>query len=228
MSVRAARVNASADHGSQRITPLVSRESRLPNPDHGFRARSPASRALIPSNYNEAVTALRYVHLLALVIWLGGMIAIGAIVAPSTFQVLTAEQPAAGRVLAGAVVGEVLRRFYLVSYAAGATLLISLVTMAAMGAKPAALGARIVIASAMLAVALVSGVWVTGRIDRLRQEIGTGTDGRPAAPSSLPEHDPRRQAFGRLHGLSTSLMLVNIVGGLALLYWHAREPGGAW
>ena len=50
--------------------------------------------------------ALRYVYVLALVVWLGGMVVLGAIVAPATFQVLQASAPATGRALAGAVFGD--------------------------------------------------------------------------------------------------------------------------
>jgi uncharacterized membrane protein len=44
--------------------------------------------------------ALRYVYVLALVVWLGGMLMLGAVVAPTTFQVLQASAPATGRELA--------------------------------------------------------------------------------------------------------------------------------
>jgi hypothetical protein len=43
------------------------------------------------------------------------------------------------------------------------------------------------------------------------------------APSSLPEGDARRLAFGRLHGLSTALQLVPVLGGLMLMYWEIKE-----
>ena len=36
--------------------------------------------------------ALRFLYMLALVVWLGGMVVLGAVVAPSTFQVLQALQ----------------------------------------------------------------------------------------------------------------------------------------
>jgi hypothetical protein len=39
----------------------------------------------------------------------------------------------------------------------------------------------------------------------------------------LPAHDARRVRFDELHQLSIQLMIVNIVGALALLYWEARE-----
>ena len=45
--------------------------------------------------------AVRYVYVLALVVWLGGMVALGAVVAPTIFQVLQAGDPANGRALAG-------------------------------------------------------------------------------------------------------------------------------
>jgi len=44
------------------------------------------------------------------------------------------------------------------------------------------------------------------------------------APSSLAETDPRRIEFARLHQLSTVLQLLPVVGGLALLFWEARDP----
>jgi hypothetical protein len=41
--------------------------------------------------------------------------------------------------------------------------------------------------------------------------------------ASLAPSDPRRVAFGRLHGVSTALMGVGILGGLVLCYWETRE-----
>ena len=49
---------------------------------------------------------LRYIALLALVVWVGGLVALGAIVAPATFDVMAARQVADGRLVAGAVFGE--------------------------------------------------------------------------------------------------------------------------
>lgn len=160
---------------------------------------------------------LRYLYALALVVWLGGMIVLGAVVAPLTFQVLQAQEPATGRALAGAVFGAVLARFHIVAYLAGAGLLATLAAMALLGPRPAAFAIRTAIAGAMLAVALYSGLVIAGRIERLQRDIG-------APVSALREDDPRRARFGRLHGFSTTLMLVNVVGGLALVFLEIREP----
>lgn len=161
--------------------------------------------------------ALRYVYLVALVVWLGGMIILGALVAPTTFQVLQTIEPATGRALAGDVFGTTIARFHYVAYGAGALLLVTLAAMALLGPRPRAFAIRAALIAAMLAVAVYSGVVVLGRLDAVQQEAG-------GLVSRLPPDDARRGRFDELHQLSTNLMLLNMAGGLALLYWEAREP----
>jgi hypothetical protein len=160
--------------------------------------------------------ALRYAALLILVIWIGGLVALGAIAAPAIFDVLSAREAADGRLLAGAVFGEALRRFHLVTYTAGGLLLLTLLVRRVLGPRPKRFGWRLAIALLMLLATVTSGWFVSGRITRLQQTIAV-------APSRLPADDPRRLEFGRLHGLSTSLQLVPLLGGLALIYWELKE-----
>ena len=87
--------------------------------------------------------------------------------------------------------------------------------MALSGGRPAGFAVRLGIVSAMLAIAIVSGTLVRGRVERVQQSVA-------GSVSSLPPDDPRRVEFERLHALSTGLMLVNIAGGLVLLVWNAR------
>jgi len=56
--------------------------------------------------------ALRYAYVLALVLWLGGMVVLGALVAPTTFQILQAAAPDGGRALAAELFGVLLARFH--------------------------------------------------------------------------------------------------------------------
>ena len=42
--------------------------------------------------------ALRYIYVLTLVVWLGGMLTLGALVAPTIFQVLQTHELVDGRV----------------------------------------------------------------------------------------------------------------------------------
>lgn len=160
--------------------------------------------------------ALRYVYVLALVVWLGGMVVLGAVVAPTTFQVLQDREPVAGRALAGELFGVMVERFHYVAYGAGIVLLVSLAAMAVLGPRPVHYLIRTLIVTAMLAVSLYSGFVVLGAIDRIQQEVGT-------LPSQLPATDSRRVQFDSLHQLSTRLMMLNIAAALLLLYWEARE-----
>jgi hypothetical protein len=161
---------------------------------------------------------LRYAYVLALVVWLGGMVVLGAVVAPTVFEVLQVRDPEAGRILAGAVFGTALGRFHYVAYACGATLLVTLVVMAVLGPRPAQFAVRAALAGIMLGIAVYSGVFVLGSVERLQRDIGDDV-----APSSLPAGDARRVRFDQLHLLSTRLMMINMVGALVLLYWEARE-----
>jgi len=163
---------------------------------------------------------LRYVYVLALAVWLGGMVVLGAVVAPSIFQTLQASEPVTGRLLAGAAFGAILARFHYVAYGAGALLLVTLAAMALLGPRPRGFAVRSAIVASMLLVALYSGAVVLREVDSIQQEVG-------ALPSSLPADDARRIRFDDLHQLSTRLMMINIVGALALLYWEAREQEGS-
>jgi hypothetical protein len=160
--------------------------------------------------------AVRYAYVLALAVWLGGMVALGAVVAPTLFQVLQAGDPVSGRELAGAAFGAAIARFHYVAYAAGAILVVALAAMRILGPKPVHFNARALIVILMLAIAAYSGLVVLERIDAIQAAVGS-------LPSRLPAGDPRRIEFDALHLLSTRLMSANIIGALVLLYWEARE-----
>lgn len=159
---------------------------------------------------------LRYAAVLALVIWVGGLVALGAIAAPAAFDVAAARHLPDARLVAGALFGEMLRRFTLVCYGAGAVLLLTLIARRILGPRPHRFGWRAGLTLLMLATTAYAGVVVASRIQQLQHEMGV-------SPSSLPESDARRQEFGRLHGLSTALQLVPLLGGLALLFWEIKE-----
>lgn len=84
--------------------------------------------------------AVRYMALAALVVWLGGMIALQGLVAPT-----------------GHLVDEVLQRFELVAYACGTVLFVSLFLMKFIGPPPAAFAPRAALVAAMMASTAYSG-----------------------------------------------------------------------
>jgi hypothetical protein len=84
------------------------------------------------------VVALRYVYVLALSIWFGGIITIGAIVSP--------------------VSDVALHRFFLTTYVAGSLVLTTLFGMALLGPRPSGFFARFSVAVAMFSVTLYAGL----------------------------------------------------------------------
>jgi hypothetical protein len=159
---------------------------------------------------------LRYLYILALVIWLGGMVVAGAIVAPSIFEVLAERNVAESTVLGGAVFGEVLRRIHLLGYAMGAVMFIALTIRRLIGSRPVGYGIRAGIIGAMLVFSMYSGHMTDPQVARITRDAGV-----PMA--SLPATDARRVEFDKLHQYSTWLFGLAAFGGLALLWWEARE-----
>jgi len=159
---------------------------------------------------------LRYLYILALVIWLGGIVVAGAIVAPSVFGVLQAWNPVDGRVLAGRVFGDVLQRLHWLAYAMGSVMFVALTLHRLLGARPEKYGIRASIMAVMLLVTMYSGFMVTPRVAAIQAEVGG-----PVA--ALADTDARKVEFNRLHGLANVLLAATAIGGFALLWWEARE-----
>ena len=159
---------------------------------------------------------LRYLYVVALVLWVGGLIVAGALVAPSVFGVLQAWNEAQGRVLAGQVFGEVLLRLTWLSYLMGGIMFITLTLHRLLGARPVKYGIRVGIMALMLIMMMITGFFLIPQVDAIQ----AGVQG---PMTLLPDTDPRRLEFNRLHGLSNILFSITAIGGLALCWWEARE-----
>lgn len=159
---------------------------------------------------------LRYLYVVALVLWVGGLIVAGALVAPSVFGVLQAWNEAQGRVLAGQVFGEVLLRLTWLSYAMGAIMFITLTLHRLLGARPVKYGVRVGIMGLMMSLMFATGFYLLPRINAIQANVG-------GPVNMLPESDARRAEFNQLHGLSNILFSITAIGGLALCWWESRE-----
>jgi hypothetical protein len=162
---------------------------------------------------------LRWIALLALAFWVGGLAVLGLITAPVLFAVLETHAPGSGRELAGAVFGAAFTRFEYGALGAGAVLLGSIGVRAALGPRPRHFGVRMWIAAFMLAATAATTFWIAPRIAHLSAAISG-----PVA--SLADADPRRKAFGLWHGASTGLLLGTLLAGVALLWAEAHDEGG--
>lgn len=159
---------------------------------------------------------LRYLYVVALVLWVGGLIVAGAVVAPSVFGVLQAWNESQGRVLAGQVFGAVLLRLTWLSYAMAAVMVVTLTLHRLLGARPLKYGIRVGIMGLMLIMMMAMGFYIIPEVNAIQASV--------AGPvSQLAETDPHRVEFDRLHGLSNILFSITAIGGLALCWWEARE-----
>jgi len=155
-------------------------------------------------------------YVLALALWLGGMALAGFVVAPTVFSVLQAWNASTGRILAGDLFGEILRRLYLVGGTAAGVMFLALTVQRILGPRPKAYGVRAALIVLMFALTAYAGYVVQPRIDALQQQVG-----KPMI--ELPADDPLRTEFDGLHSLSTTLLSLTMIGGLALVGWETRE-----
>ena len=159
---------------------------------------------------------LRYLYVVALVLWVGGLVSAGALVAPSVFGVLQAWNASEGRMLAGQVFGDVLLRLTWLSYAMAVIMFVTLTLHRLLGARPLKYGLRVGIMTVMLLLMMAIGFYLLPGVDAIQAQV--------AGPvSQLAATDPLRVEFERLHGLSNILFSITALGGLALCWWEARE-----
>ena len=134
--------------------------------------------------------------------WLGAALLVAAVVAPAAFAVLPS------RTLAGALVGRILPVLFWSGILLGAA--VAVVARLA-DAGHLASGAAL----ALLGACAVAQLYIAPRIERIRATIGGPVD-------ALDPSDPRRQAFGRLHGFSVLWMGVGGIAALVALVVMAR------
>ena len=142
------------------------------------------------------------IAVVALSVWLGAALLLAAVVAPAAFAVLPT------RTLAGALVGRVLP----VVFYSGAAIGILAVLL---GRSLAPSLGRAIAGAAMTATCLAAQLLVAPRIERLRVEVGRPID-------ELAVGDPRRVAFGRLHGASVLLLGVATIAAAAAIVLTLR------
>lgn len=162
------------------------------------------------------LTLLRFLQVLALSLWLGGTVFLSFFVAPAAFAVLPTRQ------LAGDLVGQLLPRLYLLSYACAALYLLSLlVEQRLVGGSLRGLALPVALVVAMLLLLLFNHLYLGERMAGLRVEM-TATFG---SIDQTPREHALRLRFNRYHGVSSLLLtadLLLLVGLLALTVRRLR------
>lgn len=153
---------------------------------------------------------LRFLMLLSLVVWIGGLIFFAFVLAPTAFSVLPTTH------LAGNVVGRALSKLHWVAIVSGIVYLISSLLYSRLTDGTAhVLAARHVLLCLMLALTLVSQFGIMPRMDTLRASLGEVT--------SVPVDNPDRVQFDSLHVWSTRVEGVVLLLGLVVVYLAARS-----
>jgi hypothetical protein len=155
-------------------------------------------------------STLRFIEILALGTWVGGIIFLSFVVAPGAFGVL------GSRDQAGTMVGFALGRLHWIGIVAGLIYVLALVverrSIAAI-ARPAA-----ILVVLMIALTFYSQKFVTSRLAGLRREM--------VSVDATPRDNPLRVEFDSLHQWSVRIEGAVLFLGLVGLFLTVRDFSG--
>jgi uncharacterized membrane protein len=155
---------------------------------------------------------LRFLMLLSLVVWIGGLIFFAFVLAPTAFSVLPTTH------LAGNVVGRALGKLHWIGLTSGIIYLISsLLYSRFTDGTVHAFAARHVLLCLMVALTLISQFGIIPRMDVLRASLGE--------VSAAPIDNPERVQFDALHVWSTRVEGAVLLLGLIVVYLTAQQLG---
>ena len=146
---------------------------------------------------------LRFIYLLSIVLWIGGMAFFSFLAAPSIFHVLPREE-------AGKVVTDIFPKYYWQGLICGA---IALATSVALGMRERwniLLIARTITIVVMLIGVLYAVAILQPKIQAVKAQV--------TSFESLSPTDPLRLEFGRLHGRSFSVNAAVLLLGVVVVF----------
>ncbi len=147
---------------------------------------------------------LRFLMVLCLVVWIGGIVFFGAVLAPTVFTVLPTHE------LAGRVVARSLAALHWMGVVSGLVyLLVSVIYSLRAGASHP-LAARHLLILLMIALTLFSQLVISAKMNSMRLQLG--------AIDQVAQTDPMRIEFNRLHQWSTRVEMAVLALGLVVTY----------
>lgn len=151
---------------------------------------------------------LRFLMLLSLVVWIGGIVFF-SFMAPTAFHVLPT------RLLAGTLVGNLLTKLHWLAIVSGIVYLVSSLAYSRITDGTAHLFAlRHLLICLMLALTVVSQFWITPRMIALRAQVAT-------FDTAATLDQPARVQFDTLHAWSTRAEITVLLLGLVVTYLTA-------
>jgi len=156
---------------------------------------------------------LRYLMLLSLIVWLGGLIFFSFVVAPTVFSVLPT------RHLAGLVVSRSLTALHWIGIVSGIVFLTTSMLYSRLHAgSTQPLAPRHILLYIMLGLSLISQFVISPRMATLRASMPD--------TNSVATADPVRVQFNALHAWSTRLEGGVLLLGLVVVYLTAQQLSG--
>ena len=153
------------------------------------------------------ITIIRFLHLLSLVVWIGGMIFFSFIGAPSIFKILPRDK-------AGDVVGDIFPKYWMMGYICSAIALLTILILSFQGnSYPIA---KISLLVLMCGLNLYSGMAVGTKAREVKVRIRSLEDSR--------EKEMLKTEFGLLHSRSTILNSIIMILGLVVIFLTSASP----
>ena len=147
------------------------------------------------------VYLIRFIHLMSLVVWLGGMVFFSFIAAPSIFQALPTET-------AGDVVGVIFPKYWLIGYICSLTALTTLILLAYLEKTLPVI--RILILVVMAATTFYTGLVVGSKAREIKSQISVIEDGS--------EKTVLKAEFRTFHRRSVTLNVIVMVLGVVFTF----------
>lgn len=144
---------------------------------------------------------IRFIHLLSITVWVGGIVFFSFIAAPAIFKVLPRET-------AGDVVGEIFPKYWILGYVCSLLSITSLLLISKIEGhfQLAATGILVV----MTILTFYTGLVVGGKARQIKQEIRAAAEGTEKAAL--------RKEFGSLHFRSVILNGIILILGVVYVF----------
>jgi len=158
------------------------------------------------------MSVVRFLQLLSLVVWIGGIAFFAFVLAPTVFHpgILPSRQ------LAGQVVSRSLGILHWMGLTCGVVFLVtSMLDSQITTGFTSIFAARNLLVFAMIVLTLISMFAISTRMLELRNDM--------AFIDNVPHDDPRRVEFNRLHEWSTRLEGAVLLLGLGVIFLTARR-----
>jgi hypothetical protein len=157
------------------------------------------------------MSLLRFLMVLSLVVWLGGVIFLAFVEAPTVFS--PGLLPT--RHMAGSILGRSLDLLHYMAIASGIIYLFASMLYSRMSTStPRRLAARHLLVVSMLILTLISQFAISPKMHALRAEVGVIDE--------VPLDNPQRREFDRLHAWSEKFEETVLLLGLVAIYVTAQ------